>query len=124
MKNIKIILLTISLTVILSACYYDNEEFLYPELSTNCDTVNITYTNQISKIMNENCVSCHGASYEKDGGGLKFDNYESVLADLDNIINAVNHKDGYSAMPKNGGKLSSCALTQFDLWKKNGTPLN
>lgn len=108
----------------MTSCYYDSEEFLYPEINSSCDTTNITYGQTITKIISENCLACHGASYESKGGGISLSSYANVKDNLNEIIGAVNHKNGYKPMPENGSKLSDCLIKQIEIWKNNGSPNN
>lgn len=62
-KSLKI-LGPLLICLILSGCYYDNEETLYANFnnqntSSTCDTVGLTYTAQIKTILDANCTSCH-----------------------------------------------------------------
>ncbi|MFW5975012.1 MAG: hypothetical protein ACOCQ6_02280 [Bacteroidota bacterium] len=105
------------------ACYYDNEEDLYPE-STNCDTTNITYTETIAPLMENNCNSCHNAV--TPNANVITDNYTDlkVIAGNGQLWGAVNHESGFSPMPKNQDKLSDCELTKIRKWLDDGAPDN
>lgn len=111
----KLILLGL-ITFGLSSCYYDNGEELYP--STNCDTENLTYTNQIAPIILNNCSAsgCHSSG----GQPPLLTTYSEVSANLDRIrVRALVEK----TMPTSG-PLSSCAQEQLNQWIANGAPEN
>jgi hypothetical protein len=36
------------------------------------------------------------------------------------IAGSIKHTGSYSPMPKNGGKLKDCSITQFDIWVRKG----
>jgi mono/diheme cytochrome c family protein len=113
-------LIIISLVILLiHACYNDNEEELYPSLTSqnNCDTANVGYTKSVQPIMNTSCVGCHGANGAS--GGIKLDNYENVKSNINLAISAV--KAG--TMPP-GGKLSDCKIAILVKWKKVNMPLD
>ena len=101
------------------ACYYDNEEALYPQLLGSCDTTNVTYTATIAPIMSSNCTSCHGASAS---GGLDLRTYELVKANVNKVYGSMNHDVGFSAMPQGGSLLDDCTLLKVKVWKDNQTP--
>ena len=63
-----------------------------------CDTTNVTYSVQVTSIMN-NCVSCHNAS--SPSGNIRLDNYTNVKTQVDNgkLIGSIEHKAGFSPMP-------------------------
>jgi cytochrome c5 len=116
--------LFISLTIItifsffIVSCYYDNEEALYPSLSNSCDTTNVTYSGTIVPILNNTCMGCHSAA--ATGGSILLNTYDEVVARAPRITGSIKQLSGYSAMPKGGGKISSCSITQWDIWVRKG----
>ena len=113
---------TLSITLLLSGCYYDKEEALYPDLPDGCDTINISYSNHIAPIMVNNCNACHGGNFPD--AGVRTDNYTDLkqLANNGPLWGVVNHESGYSPMPKDKPKLSDCYLKQINIWVENGSP--
>lgn len=107
------------------SCYYDNEEALYPELSTSCDTTNVTFSGTIVALLSNNCWSCHSNLMAASAGNnIRLEDYADVISYSTNITGAINHQQGFSPMPKNGGKLKSCLITQYEIWVRNGMPDN
>lgn len=107
--------LILAVTFILG-CSADNEEELFPEESANCDTTELTYTNDISFILNANCATsgCH----EAGGQSPDYSNYTSVVANKEGIQRrAINEK----TMPPLGA-LSNCNLNKLQAWLDNNTP--
>lgn len=111
----------------LSACYYDNEEELYPGSagSGECDTVNITYAAVISKITATSCAlsGCHqGTNASRTIGS--FENHEETKKYLDlnkqRFIDAINHNAGAPSMPKGGSKLAPCDIKKIEKWISKG----
>jgi hypothetical protein len=103
------------------SCYYDNEEALYPTLNTSCDTINVTFSGVITPILNNNCFSCHSNSTAAgNGNNIPLQNYADVVSRVASVIGSIKHTGSYSPMPKNGGTISSCALSQFEIWIKKG----
>jgi hypothetical protein len=101
------------------SCYYDSEEYLYPQIG--CDTINVTYSGSVAPILNDLCVSCHSSS-----SSIKLDSYENVKIRVDNgsLIGTINHQSGFQPMPQGGAKLDDCRLTIISKWIENGAPNN
>ena len=118
-------LTVVLLSLILTTCYYDTEEALYPSLSSACDTVNVTFSGTISSIMANNCLSCHSNTRAATAGNnIRLENYADVQARVVSVVGSINHSGAYSPMPKNGDKIKFCSIAQFDIWVRNGTPDN
>jgi hypothetical protein len=113
--------------LIVSGCYYNSEEFLYPEINNQCDTSDITFTGSVSPVLSQYCFSCHSnttaAAY---GGNIKLEDYVDVKTYADNgrLLGAIQHSPGYSAMPRGAGKLSDCTIKTIRIWTEDGTPNN
>jgi hypothetical protein len=107
------------------SCYYDSEEALYPSIGGSCDTTNVTFSGTIKPMLSNNCYSCHSnATAASFGAGIRLENYADVKANATSVQGAVKHSSGFSPMPKNGGKLNSCLISQFDVWVGDGMPDN
>jgi hypothetical protein len=125
MKRLYIIIATISIfPLFFVSCYYDNEEALYPTLNTSCDTTNVTFIGTIVPILSNNCYSCHSnrtaASYGKN---IRLENYADIQFKAPSVAVSIKQTGSYP-MPKNGGKIKACSITQFDIWIRNGMPNN
>lgn len=92
--------------------------------TANCDSVNISYSLNIQPILALNCVGCHSGS--SPDGGIALSSYANVKAQVDNgkLIGAVEGKAGYVPMPPGGISLSSCDISQLNLWVSDGAPNN
>lgn len=104
------------------SCYYDNEEALYPNLNSSCDTTNVTYSSTIEPILNNNCYSCHSDANAAFGGNVHLQAATDVISMSSKIAVAIKRTGAFPMPPS--GKLSSCAISQFDIWVKKGTPNN
>jgi len=112
---------SVLLSLLLVSCYYDNEEALYPSISTTCDTVNVTFSGTIKSILANSCLSCHSnATAASAGNNIRLENYADVQAKATSIAGSVKHSGSYSPMPKNGGNIKACSITQFDIWVSKG----
>jgi hypothetical protein len=100
-------------------CYYDNEEYLYP--NSFCDTSAVTYTSTIAPLVQANCAvpGCHVPGGTGPGD---FTSYIGVKAKVDNgsfrAVTIVN-----KSMPPSG-PLSNCEQQQLSTWLDTGAPNN
>ncbi|MFM2363295.1 MAG: hypothetical protein RLZZ316_2197 [Bacteroidota bacterium] len=114
-------ILLIAVVVVFSSCYYDKEAILYPGGGT-CDTAAAsTFSAVVLPILNTNCNNCHGGSATA-GAGINLDTYTSVKTQVNNgkLVGSIIHAAGYSAMPKNGAKMSACNIAKINRWVAAG----
>jgi hypothetical protein len=122
-KRLTINFISIALFLLLAvSCYYDSEEALYPSLTSDCDTTNVTYSKTITPIMNNYCTSCHSGSLPS--GGINLTAYQGVQAVAANgqLMKAING-NGVPKMPPSGS-LPSCRISQIEIWINDGMPNN
>ena len=122
-------LLIILSLAILAGCYYDNEEELYPDQGSDCDTTNVTFSGTVFPIINSNCSSCHTGSAPE--ANVLLADYESIKAHAiipagqpGSLYGAITHDPLNSAMPKNGTQLSDCEIKKIKTWIDAGSPDN
>lgn len=119
-------ILTLTATVILTGCYNDNMDEVYPGagLFEPCDTTSImSYQRDIVPILENNCVSCHsGAGANAD---VHLDSYQGVydVASVGLLMGVTWHEATYTPMPPNY-QLDSCSLVQIKKWVLAGSPNN
>jgi hypothetical protein len=107
--------------VFIVSCYYDNEEALYPSYTTTCDTTNVTFSGTIAPVLNSSCLACHSnAAASSSGNNIRLENYADVVAKIANVVGSIKHTGTFSPMPKNGGMLKPCSITQVDIWVRKG----
>jgi hypothetical protein len=101
-----------------TACYKDNEQTMYP---SNCNTTNVTFSQTISPIINNNCVSCHSGGINASGG-LNLTNYDEILVVVNNgkLLGSIRHDAGFKEMPQGSSPLSDCSISQVDAWITQG----
>ena len=122
LKTIKFLAVVAGLSA-LAGCYYDNEEELYQYYYQQniCDTVDVSFKNDIFPIVQGNCAvsGCHVSS---GGNGILLENYAQVKAKVDNgsFHNRVVVKRD---MPPNQ-PLTDCQISQIDSWINQGAPDN
>lgn len=121
------VLLTLLLLVIVIAnnsCYYDSEEFLFPELPELCDTSDISFTETIYPILYHNCLPCHGNDVAASlGSNIRLENYDDLVlrAQDGSLIGAITHSNGYTPMPKDAAQLSDCNIKRIKKWIEDGS---
>jgi len=126
MKILIPIVVVLLLALSISGCYYDSQEFLYPQITT-CDTTNYTFSGGVAPILENHCLSCHSnsaaASY---GGGIKLQDYADVKTHaLDGkLLGTIKHSSSYSPMPKGTTQIESCKITIIQKWVDAGEPNN
>ncbi|MCB2201135.1 cytochrome c [bacterium] len=115
--------IAIAVIVLMPSCYYDVEDELYPQTAA-CDTLNVTFTNNILPIINSNCTSCHSGA--APSGNIRLEDYNTISEAANNgsLLGVIRHEPGWSPMPKGGGQLNDCNIAQIEAWVNDGTPNN
>ena len=111
----------------LAACKRENEEALIKKQGGNvCDTTNVTYSANVSLILQSNCYSCHSTSSGIINVNVNLEGYSNVKMQVDNnnLISAITHAPGYTPMPYNLPKLSDCNINIIRAWINGGAPNN
>lgn len=120
----KSLLILFFASLFFAGCYYDNEEELYPSVST-CDTSNVTYSNQVKNILQSGgCLGCHSSGTAS--GGVILDTHTEAAKQATNgkLYGSIAHSSGFSPMPKGGSKLDNCKISQIKKWVDAGAPNN
>lgn len=122
MKAMKKYTILFSVTALLSGCYYDNAQDLYPAPVT-CDPGTVTYSGKVLTIIQSNCYSCHGGGSTL--GNVNLDGYGNLKTYADNgkLVGTIEHRTGFSPMPQ-GGKLNDCDISVIKKWISDGTQNN
>ena len=118
-------LLTISLltaSVFIGGCYYDVEEEIYPTLE--CETANVTYSEVVLQLLEDNCLVCHSAA--ANFGNINLEGYDNVKKRVDDglLIGAIRHEAGFSPMPQGAPQLVECNIEKIEAWIADGAPEN
>jgi mono/diheme cytochrome c family protein len=123
----RIIITIIFITAAVYGCYYDNEEYLYPQINTVCDTTSVTYSISVKSVLEQNCLSCHGNNTAASfGGNIKLENYTDVKSSADDgsLLGTISHESGYPPMPKGAAKIDDCSILIIETWINSGSPDN
>ncbi len=90
----------------------------------DCSGVINTYQNDVKSIMDNNCATsgCHNSSSKKAGFDLS--TYSGVNSAGSNkaFLGAIQHKSGYSKMPRGGSKLSDADIKTITCWVQSNMP--
>lgn len=112
--------------ILIEGCYYDSEEYLYPQPGNQCDTVNVTFSLSVRPLLENYCYSCHSNSTSSFGGNIRLEDYADVKARADNgsLLGSISHAGGFSPMPKGAAKLQVCQIAIVQKWIDAGAPNN
>jgi hypothetical protein len=118
------ILLMGIIILLLSSCYYDNEEELYPASNSTCDTSIVTYANKIAPILQQNCTNCHSGA--APSGNIDLTTYANVFAYAQDgsLYGSVSFNPNYKSMPQGAPKMSDCNIAAIRIWVDAGAPNN
>ena len=111
----------------LSSCYYDSEEYLFPQTDAQCDTTSVTYSSSVQPLLQQYCYRCHSNSNAPSyGSNIKLEAYSDVVLRAENgsLYGSIAHESGFSPMPQGGGILDNCSLSKVKIWIDAGAPNN
>jgi len=119
------IVFLVALLFIFMACGGDEDP-----MTATCDTVDMTYTDDISTIVSTSCArsGCH-----VDGGEIPFlHDYASLKAEIDDrpgrLIGSIKQDDGFLPMPRissgsgESTMLEDCKIDKIEAWVNDGAP--
>jgi len=123
-----------AIIVLTSACIHKPATSVQPVTidSNMCDTINVTYKNDIQPILNSNCYSCHGTAVVANDGldlqdSASLKNYLKYDFRGDGIYGSklyhcMLHSVNAQSMPPNY-IVDSCALAKMKHWLSLGGPM-
>jgi hypothetical protein len=133
-KPFKLFIIAIVVVLVLIpmwSCYYDSQEFLFPQLPNDsivCDSAkNVTYSVTIDSIMTKHCYSCHSnASAGQMGAGIVLQGYSNLKARVSDksLMDAITQNGKVIPMPLGGAKLDDCTISYIKKWINAGSPNN
>jgi hypothetical protein len=91
--------------------------------ASDCNSVNMNFTNDIKPIIEENCVGCHGGAKPKKGYDFSNPDKFREVALTGLVYLAVSHSEGATPMPFEGDKLSDCDISKIKSWIDAGAEL-
>ena len=117
-----IIKLLMCCLVVLTACYYDSEEDLYP--ATDCNTANMSYQTDIAPILERNCYSCHSAA--ANTANITLEGHSNLVNHVNSgrLLGAIKHQSGFTPMPQGAPQLIDCDIAKIEQWVATGAQNN
>jgi hypothetical protein len=122
MRILNVLTIVCLAILLINSCYYDSEEYLFPEISA-CDTTSITYTQSVVPIINDYCIICHSNSAATAlGGNVRLQDYADVKARADDgkLLGTISHSPGFVQMPQGASKLDNCTISTIRIWIEQG----
>ncbi|MEM6264507.1 MAG: hypothetical protein AAGI38_18475 [Bacteroidota bacterium] len=123
-----LLLAVITLSV---ACSYNNrEDIIQEEIDKDpavalCDTLTVTYSGEVSDLMQTyGCVGCHQTGAAR--AGILLDSYDAVVDEItqreQRFFRAIKYENASMAknMPPNGNQMDSCEVAQVQAWFNAG----
>ena len=116
-------LIAISLVLALASCGDDDAK--------TCNTDGVTYTDDISKIIDKGgCAQtgCHDAGSGLGSGSLASYDDAKDFVSKGRILGALRRENGFAAMPRDpdtgdaGPRLDNCDIDKIEAWINAGTP--
>ena len=123
-KQLALVLMILAFPAIcIISCTKANRE---QQTATTCDTVNMSYANDIVPILQSNCYSCHGNGNTGGSGGILLDGYSNLLPHVNDgsLRGVTTHSPGYTAMPYGLPKLDDCTINKIIDWINHGAQNN
>jgi hypothetical protein len=119
MKKNTLLLSTILIgTVLVSSCTNDSSA----DLIGIDDLDEVTYTNTVKSIIDNNCISCHAAT-PINGAPNSLTTYENVKESVLNggLLDRISRDQGESGMmPSGGTRLPQAVIDQVFAWNTQG----
>lgn len=81
-----------------------------------CDLSAVTYSGTVAPLMKTYCNGCHSGAAAAHNIRTDTYAYVKVLAAKPSFMGSMQHLPGYSPMPQNASKMSTCQLDQIAKW--------
>ncbi len=106
-----------------SSCYYDKEELLYPgSVSGVCtDTTASSYSKKVVPVFQQYCYSCHTGGFPSGNQLMGTFTSDKAMALNGKLYGTIAHASGYSPMPQGMAKMTNCQIAVIKKWIDNGT---
>ncbi|MCS7037333.1 MAG: hypothetical protein RMJ33_06925 [Saprospiraceae bacterium] len=104
------------------ACTYDNEEDLYGNDLTGCDTVGMRFSVEVKAVFDANCARCHvPGSPQYSGIAMGTHAQMENFAKNGKLVGRINNAS--SPMPPSG-LMAACDRARIEAWVRAGAPNN
>ena len=129
--KIAIILVTALIIILLaSSCYYDSQEFLFPQISNQCDSTGTIPYASVDSVITANCMLCHDGPSASSGLDLtsytKVHEYATSLRNGTPILQgAIRRLPDFLPMPEPPAPmLDECGIRIIEIWIEQGAQDN
>lgn len=125
MKLLKNLVFLLILGAFMASCINETEEELLKNSLINCDTIDVSYSQDIKPILQNYCYRCHAANIAT--AGVILEGYANVKAKAETIVDGksllvgvTSHLPGFPQMPRNSPKLAACHIAKIRKWVEDG----
>jgi hypothetical protein len=118
-------LLVLIIALYNQSCTYHNEESFFPELG-KCDTLDVSYSNDIVPVLEVNCFSCHSSENAPLISGINLEDHSNLTNYAKNgkLIGVIKHEQGLIPMPPSGNMIDDCSINKIEAWINQGSKNN
>jgi hypothetical protein len=126
MKIAIILFSALIIMILASTCYYDSQEFLFPKISSQCDSTGTIPYASVDSVLKANCMSCHDGPSSTSGldlsGYSQVHQYATTLRNGTPILQgAIRRLAGFQPMPvPPAPQLDICGIRIIELWMEQG----
>jgi hypothetical protein len=119
----------IFLSILLTSCSYHKTSDALPSPSnvTTCDSMNVSYKNDIAPMMQKYCNECHGGT-PPSIGNQNYANYNDLITLIDSpnyILGVTSNEAGFRRMPPAPRvQPNLCEVAKIRQWSLKGAPNN
>lgn len=97
------------------SCSTDSTKDVVPQ---KIDNSPVSYQKDVSPIIQNQCISCHGAS--NPIGGISLTNYTEVKTEINNVIDRISRNSSEPGYMPQGGIISTININTIKNWQTDG----
>jgi uncharacterized membrane protein len=125
-KQLSLVMIIVAvISISANSCTNANKEEIIPVVP--CDTVGMSYTNDIVPILSGNCYACHGATTHSTSG-VNLEDYNTLKSYANGVegqlYQNITHASSHPMPPPPIPKLSDCDISKILDWINQGAPNN
>ena len=90
------------------------------QASSSCDTVTVSFANDVKPIFETYCITCHGSTNPNGGVSLNSYNGVSAVAKTGKLLGVVKWSNGFLMMPLGGSQIPDCDINTLAAWINQG----
>ena len=132
MKITAILFPTLLIMILLSTCYYDSQEYLFPKINNQCDTTGTILFSSVDSVLQNNCVTCHNKSIAQ--GGVNLEGYDNVYhyatdftvnTQIPKLQGVIRRLPEFKPMPPPpSSAMDECSIRKIEMWIEQGAQQN